>query len=894
MTDRRQCEPAERTQAAVPRAQVSTSYGGLAARSAPHAVSQLAARIDGRTSGARATAPARPNRTGLPDGLKNGIEALSGIAFDDVRVHRNSPHPAKLQAHAFARGSEIHLAPGKEGHLPHEAWHIVQQKQGRVARTGLSGNTAINDDIALENEADAMGDRAARLPPVPAQTVSLATRDAAPGVAQCITVDANDIGQTFDVTTSNGIRQNGVLQRIPGNGRYMFDCGTVVGQANIHARVGGSATGITGLGGAHVPSVPTAPVLTPTAPSLPISMPASGTALPTTQTEFNIGQIATTRGVNPLGAIDLIRESFQSKPRTIRVHFPFGSKTVTKGNPAFDTPDETTKRPQGMVSYRKGDFGKKHRKVKKDYSDFVAELSDNEAEPVKQKRARKVIDYLETGSATNFDDLTSEGRAALGGLMSVGLISDPMRTEHHSQRTQEDFMAELHKRERGETSLHKSFGSKKGSTFLPARSSGSKEQRKKLRSQPVTTKTVPTTTVPTSIAPTTNALGPGLASVPVQKPSQDMVDLQANVVGVADDLLRLLQQQNDLGDGTRAFYAAAVQALRNQAGGTNLLAIGSQQNLLQIGAQLNQTYRLSAAVLTRDLIHHTNPEDPLGATGERLMALEQAFAECGQMAAHNALAIVGHADLTAQNIQTAIANRTNLDTLGNFANNIDENAIRQMLAARGTTDVPVMGNIGQVGAIVDHLNQNDIAWFNARQIGLGERNSLEPVRSFMLGAIDSLTLILNTQGHQNVATQQLHWITIRVTRTPNGGLAIQYLDSLRALANYAGLFTALRQLLARAPAQPLPQVQVQAPQLGGSGGPPGPSTGSNGSNPFSFGSSFSLSSPFAPSTLSLPPSQGNGTSHGTGGFPSSALFSPYSGSPLPPLFPDFDDDLMDF
>jgi hypothetical protein len=68
----------------------------------------------------------------LPDPLRRGIEALSGLPMRDVRVHYNSARPGRLQAHAFAQGREIHLAPGQEEHLPHEAWHVVQQKQGRV------------------------------------------------------------------------------------------------------------------------------------------------------------------------------------------------------------------------------------------------------------------------------------------------------------------------------------------------------------------------------------------------------------------------------------------------------------------------------------------------------------------------------------------------------------------------------------------------------------------------------------------------------------------------------------------------------------------------------------------------------------------------------------------
>jgi hypothetical protein len=110
-------------------------------------------------SGAAPTAT--PNRTGLPDGLKSGIEALSGVAMDHVRVHYNSAKPAQLSAHAFAQGNDIHLAPGQDQHLPHEAWHIVQQAQGRVQPTlHLQDGVAVNDDPGLEREADQMGEQA--------------------------------------------------------------------------------------------------------------------------------------------------------------------------------------------------------------------------------------------------------------------------------------------------------------------------------------------------------------------------------------------------------------------------------------------------------------------------------------------------------------------------------------------------------------------------------------------------------------------------------------------------------------------------------------------------------------------------------------------------------------
>lgn len=98
-----------------------------------------------------------PNRTGMPDRLKAGIEALSGIDMSDVRVHANSPKPARLGALAYTQGNQIHIAPGQWRHLAHEAWHVVQQAQGRVRATKqLADGIPVNGDEGLEWEADKM------------------------------------------------------------------------------------------------------------------------------------------------------------------------------------------------------------------------------------------------------------------------------------------------------------------------------------------------------------------------------------------------------------------------------------------------------------------------------------------------------------------------------------------------------------------------------------------------------------------------------------------------------------------------------------------------------------------------------------------------------------------
>lgn len=111
----------------------------------------------------QAAPTAAVNDTGLPDGLRAGVERLSGFSMADVKVHYNSSKPAQLNAYALAQGADIHLGPGQEKHLPHEAWHVVQQKQGRVRPTMQMKGVGVNDDVGLEREADVMGIKATRL-----------------------------------------------------------------------------------------------------------------------------------------------------------------------------------------------------------------------------------------------------------------------------------------------------------------------------------------------------------------------------------------------------------------------------------------------------------------------------------------------------------------------------------------------------------------------------------------------------------------------------------------------------------------------------------------------------------------------------------------------------------
>lgn len=153
-------------------------------RSTPFAVMHSLSRIAITRTGESSSVPQQENTTGLPDDLKGGIESLSGLSLADVRVHYASSRPAQADALAYTEGTEIHMGPGQEQHLAHEAWHVVQQKQGRVKPTLRGKGVKINDNPALEQEADSMGTRATA-----AQKTGSDHRQSsvAPGVAPIVT-----------------------------------------------------------------------------------------------------------------------------------------------------------------------------------------------------------------------------------------------------------------------------------------------------------------------------------------------------------------------------------------------------------------------------------------------------------------------------------------------------------------------------------------------------------------------------------------------------------------------------------------------------------------------------------------------------------------------------------
>lgn len=147
-----------------------SSLRGFGAHGGGDASRVVQARAGGGGPGASSPPPAPTGGgTSMPADVRAKMEAAFATDFSSVRIHEGAHAPA-VGALAYTQGTDIHFAPGQyQPHgqrgqelLGHELAHVVQQAQGRVQATRQAKGVAINDDRALEQEADEMGARAAR------------------------------------------------------------------------------------------------------------------------------------------------------------------------------------------------------------------------------------------------------------------------------------------------------------------------------------------------------------------------------------------------------------------------------------------------------------------------------------------------------------------------------------------------------------------------------------------------------------------------------------------------------------------------------------------------------------------------------------------------------------
>ncbi len=207
----------------------------VAARAVPQAVPQVVPQAVPQASSRAALQP--PAETGLPAGLRSAVESLSGVSLEGVEVHYNSPRPGQIDALAYTQGSQIFLGPGQEKHLPHEAWHVVQQTRGRVRPTlFLQGGLQANHEPSLEHEAEHMGARAAQMQSrvqghMPGASRAALQPAATGGVVQCVGGPKFGLQPTGD--NANAVVQEGLDRLRAVQAAYK----TAVRQAKAQARL---------------------------------------------------------------------------------------------------------------------------------------------------------------------------------------------------------------------------------------------------------------------------------------------------------------------------------------------------------------------------------------------------------------------------------------------------------------------------------------------------------------------------------------------------------------------------------------------------------------------------------------------------------------------------------
>ncbi len=110
-------------------------------------------------------------KAALPQDVQEKMETSMGHDFSNVNIHENSSKAFDLGANAYAQGNDVHFAPGQfdpqsekgQQLIGHELAHVVQQREGKVEETKKMGKgMSVNDDPALESEADKMGAKAAK------------------------------------------------------------------------------------------------------------------------------------------------------------------------------------------------------------------------------------------------------------------------------------------------------------------------------------------------------------------------------------------------------------------------------------------------------------------------------------------------------------------------------------------------------------------------------------------------------------------------------------------------------------------------------------------------------------------------------------------------------------
>lgn len=160
--------------------------------------------------------------TGIPSAMQERFEASSGLSFDDVRIHYNSPRPAKLGALAYTQGTQVYIGPGQERHLKHELGHVLQQKRGLVKADGHLNGLPVNRDPGLERSADLGADQPIQAFGGRMETAPIQMED---GEEEDEEVGVEEFG--FNIRNIPNMTRNEIIHSVPAGWRHADNHGFV-------------------------------------------------------------------------------------------------------------------------------------------------------------------------------------------------------------------------------------------------------------------------------------------------------------------------------------------------------------------------------------------------------------------------------------------------------------------------------------------------------------------------------------------------------------------------------------------------------------------------------------------------------------------------------------------
>ncbi len=776
-------------------------------------------------------------RQPLPTPLRQGIESLSGLDMSDVRVHHRSPRPTAIGAHAFAQGGDIHLAPGQERHLPHEAWHVVQQKQGRVQATmQFNGGVAVNADGGLEREADLMGARALGGSVRQATPQPNLVHRTAPGGAQTpvqavwvirgghriwedpyvpqdgdtfppeftqrpsVLVDKGKTEVRFDKSgkqsvgkRKNSIRTHKVLQK--DRERQGKKLRTLL--KNNPKIIKNQAAELRLLSG-HLEKITGVKKHAEKVRKIYKEGDVTGKrfrAIDKAQDEFTQSEATSS-------FLSGFRQSGGDTPQVHRDELDEYGELLLRFLSSLRAPTETILAP---ITYKGSTTGQQH--PTSDDQDKLTGGSSSHAFSDRSRVEAQVDLFESSSSVSNAPPNAVLLASSLGALIStLSSMSAPT-----SANNLPSFNSG-----RQDTQVKEREGIK-AQTNIIAKSLGIKIN------EDVQDYDAPWTEQETPTSPRRNERGkppvgdkkgdkappstsdPQTKTSDVQPQTNPVVSAIEHVQHTAQMLLNAIPnlQQNPYHQNLQTF-GGFIQQVYHAAGQVDTSNPQNVQILNNMSAYLYQYFRHFEGLIQRRHITQNPPGNPTGPTGQRLPSLQQFFAECGQMATHNALVLAHFPDLAHPNAHAALVNEGFLRQYGTFENYIGENQIRTMIIAAGRYDIPVIGNIGQVAGIVTMLQQGDYQGLQNHNISPEEQYGAVQIANFISGASDSLVMVINTVAEQGADTVGEHWISLRVTRQVDGQLAIQYLDSYVGTADYSALFQGVRNFLTHVPHQQQP------------------------------------------------------------------------------------------